>query len=111
MASPIVIEIPPKPKAPSVLSPGATNEQWYWEEGFRRGYLSARSESPMVRFKAWWKSRTILFLAAVSASCTALALVVGDVKEAFGEYGAIAVVVLVGGGAFLRKITNTGLSK
>jgi len=65
----------------------------------------------MHAVKRWWKSRTVLFFAAVSASCTALTLFVGDVKEAFGEYGAIAVVILVGGGTFLRKITSTGLSK
>ena len=102
---------PPPPPPPNQRLPGQSLEAWYWAEAWRQSQLAAAAQSPMVRFKAWWKSRTILFLAAVSASCTALALVVGDVKEAFGEYGAIAVVVLVGGGAFLRKITNTGLSK
>ena len=57
------------------------------------------------------KSRTILFNAAATAALSALAASTGDVKEAFGEYGAVAVVVLIVGNQILRVITKTGLSK
>lgn len=107
----IIVTPPPPPPPPNQRLQGQSLEAWYWAEGYRRGYLAARAESPLVRFKAWWKSRTILFNAAATAALSALAASTGDVKEAFGEYGAVAVVVLIVGNQILRVITKTGLSK
>ena len=102
---------PPPPPPPNQRLPGQSLEAWYWAEAWRQSQLAAAAQSPMVRFKAWRKSRTILFNAAATAALSALVAYTGDVKEAFGEYGAIAVVVLIAGNAAWRIVTKTGLSK
>lgn len=110
MSTIIIITPPPPPPPPPEKMAGDLNA-WYWAEGHKAGQLAVRAESPMVKAKRWFKSRTIRFNAFAGVVLTTLVAYSGDVKEALGEYGAIGVVVLMVGNAAYRFVTDSKVTK
>lgn len=112
MSTIIIITPPPPPPPPQnpALAPVDLN-QWYWETAYRQAYAAALAESPMVKIKRWFQSRTLAFNAFVGLILSTLVAYTGDVKEALGEYGAVGVVILVAGNAAWRFQTDRKLTK
>jgi len=109
--STIIIITPPPPPPPQQQAAGEDLNAWYWNEGYRAGYLAAQAESPMVKVKRWWKSRTLWFNGAVTVALSTAVAYLGDVRMALGEYGAAGVVALVVGNALWRFATDVKLTK
>lgn len=110
----IIIDDPPPPPPPPREKSGEDLNKWYWEEGYRRGYLAAKAESPMIAVKRWWQSRMIWLGSVAIAGGLALDVLAAERQmalQAFGEYGPVIIVGLGIAVNVLRWKTTTGIRK
>lgn len=118
MSTIIIITPPPPPPPPGNQLAAVDLNAWYWDAGYRAGYLAAANASPLVQVKRWWKSKTVWLgssltaLGAAAKVAAVWAFAERDlVVSAFGAYGPA---VFLGFGAAviaLRFVTSAKVSK
>lgn len=113
---PPIITVPPPPPPPPQnpqLAPIDLNA-WYWEAGYRAGYMAAADKSPLYAVKRWWKSK-LMWIGKITALFGAgLEYLQGqesNVVAAFGKYGPHAFLAIGLTVMFLRLRTRAGLTK
>lgn len=110
----IVTPPTPPPPPPPVERKGMPLEEWYWDEGYRLGYLAARAESPLILVKRWWQSRTLWLGTAAIVGGLVLDVLAAERQmalQAFGQYGPAIIIGLGVAVNLLRWKTTTGVSK
>lgn len=112
---PIATPAPPPPPPPPPVEKIAGDNRTDWQIGWGVGWLSgyvqgARDHQFLPSLKRWWASKTIWFskaLIAVGAWVEWLHLSQPVVRDALGEYGGLAI-ILIGLVTFLLRMSTSG---